>query len=98
MAIHTRTSETKNKNNPLVIAGLAALIVLAIFIGIKLMSHREVITLQDTPGITFMKQKAVECKGDFSKLSPEDQAKVDQYSNRHGAMSISMYYHLPQGN
>jgi len=80
------------KNSPLVIGGLIVLIVLAIFIGFKLMSHREVITLQDTPGITFMKQKAVECKGDYGKLSPEDQAKVEEYSNRHGAMSIAMYY------
>ena len=29
MAIHTRTPDTKNKNNPLVIAGLAALIMLS---------------------------------------------------------------------
>lgn len=98
MAIHTRTPDTKNKNNPLVIAGLAALIVLAIFTGVKLMSHQEVITLQDTPGITYMKQKAVECKGDYSKLSPEEQGKVEEYSNRHGAMSIAMYYHPSQGN
>ena len=95
MAVSPGTSDTR-KNNPLVIVGLVALIVIAIFAGIKLMPHREVITLSDTPGITFMKQKAAECKGDYSRLSPEDQAKVEQYSNNHGPMSISMYYQAPQ--
>ncbi len=80
------------KNLPLMIGGLVVLIVLAVFISSKFMLHQDVITLPDTPGITFMKLKAAECKGDYGKLSPEDQAKVEQYSNNHGPMSISIYY------
>ena len=96
MATQSGALDLKNKNNLLIIAGLVALIVLAIFISSKFALHRDIITLSDTPGITFMKQKAVECKGDYSKLTPEDQAKVEQYSNNHGPMSISMYYQAPQ--
>ena len=92
MATPTRTQNTSNKPNPLVIAGLVAVIVLAVCLVFWFMPHTDVIKSPDSPNITELKKMAAQSQGDFSKLSPADQAKADQLSNNHGAQSISMYY------
>jgi hypothetical protein len=42
-----------------------------------------------TQDINFLYQKARECKGDFSKLSPDDQAKVQQISRGFGPAAMA---------
>jgi hypothetical protein len=37
-----------------------------------------------TQDINYVEQKAVECQGDFSKLSADDQAKVQQITHNYG--------------
>ena len=45
-----------------------------------------------TQDINFIQQKAKECQGDFTKLSPEDQAKVQKITMGFGQASMASTY------
>ena len=42
-----------------------------------------------TQDINYLKQKAIECQGDFNKLSADDQAKVTQISHGFGPAAMA---------
>jgi hypothetical protein len=42
-----------------------------------------------TQDINYLKQKAIDCQGDFNKLSAEDQAKVAQISHGFGPAAMA---------
>ena len=89
---YQNTQEQGANKLPIAIAAVV-LAVVVIFISYKFFTPRtEEIKLKDTPNITWMKQKALDVKGDFSKLSPTDQKKVNEYSHNYGPVSISNYY------
>lgn len=39
-----------------------------------------------------MQRLAIKCQGDFSKLSPAEQAKVNEMENGYGALAIRNIY------
>src|SRR5689334_9759162 len=45
-----------------------------------------------TQDINFLQQKAKDCQGDFNKLSPEDQAKVQKISMGFGQAAMASTY------
>jgi hypothetical protein len=88
------TSQAGGEKRQILIAvALLVLIVLAGYISYsKFMPHRQVVTYPDTPDIKWMKQKALECKGDPRNLSPEDQQKLHKIAGAYYGMVMPRYY------
>jgi len=87
-----------DKRQMLIAVALIVLIVLAGYFSYsKFMPHRQVVTYADTPDMTWMKQKAMECKGDPNNLSPEDQQKLHQVAGPYYNMMMPRYYQMQGG-
>ena len=52
----------------------------------------------DKPEIVWLKQKSKEVKGDFSKLSADEQARANAATAGRGAMSVGIYGGTPAGS
>jgi hypothetical protein len=81
----------------LIAAVLLVVAALACFVAYRLIPHNERLTYKDTPNVVWMKQKALECKGDINKLSPEDRQKLQQVAGAYANMMMPRYYEMQGG-
>ena len=89
--------DTKN-NNPVVVAGIVLVIVLAVFLGYKFTPHRDVIVPADTPNTIYLKKMAVQCQGNINNLPEADRQKVQQISGNYAAFNMQNYYSLSKSH
>jgi hypothetical protein len=74
---------------PFLGAGVAVLVGLAVWFGIRSFSAPTAApTAQSIAADNFVAEMAKKSGGDFSKLSPEEQQKLDKMSMGHGASMI----------
>lgn len=71
----------------LLIVGLIVVIAIAAYFSYQAMPRSGGVTgvVKQNPQFDFLTAKAKECQGDFSRLSPEDQQKVNEASHGRGA-------------
>ncbi|HZP83478.1 MAG TPA: hypothetical protein VFB21_17670 [Chthonomonadaceae bacterium] len=97
----TTRNAPKPQVSPVVVAALViALLAFVIWRGVAAFSGPKAGPLPPPPtqDIAFLQQKAKECQGDFAKLSPADQTKVQQLTHGFGAAAMaSNYRQLSQG-
>ncbi|HLV81891.1 MAG TPA: hypothetical protein VKT32_16505 [Chthonomonadaceae bacterium] len=91
MSVHSSKADSQKQVPPFVIAIAVALLV--VFIAWRgwatFTMPQGKLPPPPTQDINFLMQKARECQGDFSKLSPADQAKVQQISHGFGPAAIA---------
>ena len=78
-----------NKNLILVVGVFTAIIVLGV-ISYQFFPKTGGITgtAKPNPNMDYLTAKAKECQGEFARLSPDDQQKVDQLSKGRGKMAM----------
>ena len=76
---------------PALIAIAIAIIAIAAFFIYRALAPTPIETLSDTPEVTWVKQKSKEVNGDWSKLTPEEQARANAATAGRGAMSVGIY-------
>jgi hypothetical protein len=90
--------ERKSVPIPLVIIGLVVLVILSFFVASRFMPRTEPITSKPSAKTDWLLAKAKECRGDISKLSPEDQKTAAEYGGgpSYAGMSIRKYWEVAQ--
>lgn len=101
MSVRSTNPTTKRSVPPGVIA--IAVVLLVLFVGWRAYEAFAPIRSGPLPppptkDIEFIKQKAQEAQGDFAKLSPEDQQKVQQAAHGFGQAAIASAWNKLQRN
>ena len=81
----------------LIIVGLVLLVALAGYLGYRAMPKQGGASAQMSSKTEMLMQYAKKCQGDFSKLSPADQQKVNEMAgNGQGPLSMATLYKSAQ--
>ncbi len=103
MSARTNKATGKQAVPPAIVAIVVVLLVVFVawrayraFAGPAVMVHPPV-TAQMQQDQAYVSQKAREARGDFARLSPADQAKVQQLTHGFGAPAIASAYRKQQG-
>ncbi len=98
MSVRPSQAVSKTQVSPkFVVVAVVVLVAFVAWVGIRAFSGPTAGPLPPPPTaeINLINQMARQCQGDFTKLSPEDQAKVQQITHGFGAASMaSTWRHL----
>ena len=92
MAMESPKGGMQRAISPVLVAAVAALLVA----GLGAYGYNQMAlpapARAEVPERGWLEQKANECKGDFNRLIPEDQARVNKLTNNYGVIAMSKAY------